>query len=259
MDPFIEAQGRWEDFHNKLMGDMERYLSATVPARYAVRLGERSYIDYLDPRVERSGEHVFSPDIGIKTAIPDEIGTRPTSVLEEPAIDMEGLVETEFREVFIEIRELDPQQRLVTGIEVLSPANKRPGSVGWYQYERKRRVFFEGHANLVEIDLLRGGRRHAMAQAWPESPYCLLVLRKENAPRCKVFEAHYRQPLPAIPVPLAPPDADVPLSLQPLIDGVYERSRYARELDYGQALRPPLSAADSEWLQAALKPTNGGA
>jgi hypothetical protein len=49
--------------------------------------------------------------------------------------------------------------RLVTGIEVLSPANKRPGTVGWYQYERKRKVFLEGHANLVEIDLL-SARNH---------------------------------------------------------------------------------------------------
>jgi hypothetical protein len=30
MDPFIEAQGLWEDFHNKLMGDMERLLSQTL-------------------------------------------------------------------------------------------------------------------------------------------------------------------------------------------------------------------------------------
>ena len=26
MDPFIEAQGLWEDYHNKLMGDMERMM-----------------------------------------------------------------------------------------------------------------------------------------------------------------------------------------------------------------------------------------
>ena len=50
MDPFIEARGKWEDFHNKLIGDVERSLSATLPARYSVRLGERSYIDFIDPQ-----------------------------------------------------------------------------------------------------------------------------------------------------------------------------------------------------------------
>src|SRR5258708_38912764 len=43
MDPFIEGQGKWEDFHNKLLGDIERLLSQTLPTRYTVRLGERRW------------------------------------------------------------------------------------------------------------------------------------------------------------------------------------------------------------------------
>jgi len=251
MDPFIEGQGKWEDFHNKLLGDIERHLSERLPTRYTVRLGERSYIDYLDPRSERAGELIFKPDVGIKTSPSGQQETTwQTSVLDETALDMEGLVEVEFREMFLEIHEMDPQLRLVTSIEVLSPSNKRPGTVGWYQYERKRTVFMQGHANLVEIDLLRGGRRHGMAQPWPDSPYYLLVLRKGDAPQCKVNRAYHRRPLPALPVPLAPPDADVSLPLQPLVDGIYERSRYAREIDYRQPLRPPLPSDDIAWLQS---------
>ena len=259
MDPFIEGQGKWEDFRNKLLGDIERFLSQTLPTRYSVRLGERSYIDYLDPRSEREAELVFKPDVGIKTTASGEReAARQTLVLEDPAVEMEGLVEAEFREMYLEIHEMDPQLRLVTGIEVLSPANKRPGTVGWYQYERKRKVFFQGHANLVEIDLLRGGRRHAMAQPWPDSPYYLLVLRKVDAPHCKVNRAHFRQPLPVLPIPLAPPDADVPLALQPLVESVYERSRYAREIDYQQPLRPPLPAEDIAWLQSQVAGPGAG-
>src|SRR2546422_629315 len=252
MDPYLEATGKWEDFHNKLMGDMERHLSQVLPPRYAVRLGERSYIDYIDPRTEQTGELLFKPDIGIKSA-GAESGSASTSVLEESALDMEGRVETEFREVFLEIHELDPAHRLVTGIEIPSPSNKRPGSVGWYQYERKRKVFLEGHANLVEIDLLRGGRRMAMAQPWPDSPYYIMVLRRETAPRCKVWRAHFRQPLPPIPIPLAPPDPDLHFELQPLVDAVYARSRYGRELDYTTALRPAFSAEEAAWLAERLR------
>jgi len=251
MDPFIEAQGEWDDFHNKLLGDMERYLSHALPARYAVRLGERSYIEHIDPTGEREGPLFFKPDVGIKSAANSERANR-TSVLEETAVEMVGLIETEFREMFIDIHEVEPQHRLVTGIEVLSPANKRPGTVGWYQYERKRKVFLEGHANLVELDLLRSGKRHAMAQSWPESPYYLLVMRKELAPRCKVWAGGYREPLPRIPVPLAQPDADVALDLQTLINAVYDRSRYRRDIDYGQSIRPALAVEDNPWLQARL-------
>lgn len=245
MDPFIEALGRWEDFHNKLMGDMERYLSRALPDRYVVRLGERSYID--------DGNYLCKPDIGIKTAQAAQAATSPASVLEESALDMEGRVEEEVRELYLEIYELDPQLRLVTGIEVLSPINKRPGSVGWYQYERKRRAFFEGHANLVEIDLIRSGQRHPMAEPWPSSPYVLLVLRKERAPRCKVWPAHYREKLPTLPIPLAPPDADASLDLQALLDDIYDRSRYGQNTDYTRPIRPPLSDEDMTWLKGQLR------
>ncbi len=90
----------------------------------------------------------------------------------------------EHQEIFLEIRELDPQRRLVTGIEVLSPTNKRAGSAGWLEYDRKRQVFLEGHANLVEIDLLRGGRRRSMEEPWPDVPYYVLAMRKSTAPAC---------------------------------------------------------------------------
>jgi hypothetical protein len=256
MDPFIEAAGKWEDFHTKLMGDMERALSEALPPRYVVRLGERSYIDYIDPQAARGGELLFKPDLGIgikSLQAQDSTAGVGTSVLEAAAVDMEGLVETEFREVFLEVHEIDPQQRLVTAVEILSPTNKRPGTVGWYQYERKRKVFLEGHANLVEIDLLRGGRRLPMAQPWPDSPYCVMVLRREFAPRCKVWRAEYRSPLPDIPIPLAPPDAPLELSLQPLVDGVYHRSRYASEIDYALPLRPPPAAAEGAWIEERIR------
>lgn len=253
IDPFLEAQGKWEDFHNKLLGDMERHLASVLPARYAVRLGERSYIDCVALDSDQTTTRTFQPDVGIKASQGvKNHGVGQVSVLESPAVDMVGLIEMEYRELFLEIYEVEPQLRLVTGIEVLSPSNKRPGTVGWYQYERKRQVFFQGQANLVEIDLLRGGRRHPLAGVWPDSPYYILMLRKAQAPNCKVWPAHYRQSLPPIPVPLAHPDGDVVLELQPLVDAVYIRSRYARELDYHAPVQPPFAAEDRMWLDEQL-------
>lgn len=225
LDPFIEACGLWEDFHTKLIGEIERSLAPLLPERYVVRTGERAYV-------------VLSPAVAERPPTP---------------VTMRALVESEFRETFVEIRELNPQHRLVTCIEVLSPSNKRADSPGWVQYLRKRQALLSSYANLIEIDLLRGGRRLPMEDDWPDSPYYLLVARKERAPRCEVWPAHFLHPLPEVPVPLATPDVDVTLSLQPLIDAVYARSRYAADLDYRRTLGPPLSPEEAAGVKERLR------
>ncbi len=208
MDPYIEACGLWEDFHAKLIGEIERALAPVLPDHYVVRAGERSYV-VLAPSAGGS-EHSMVPDIAVVARRPSARRKKQapgTAVAELPGAAqgpwaMRALVETEFRETFLEIREPNPRHRLVTSIEVLSPSNKRENSPGWAQYLRKRQAHLAGHANLVEIDLLRGGQRLPMADDWPDSPYYLLVARKEESPRCAVWPAHFRYPLPEIPVPV---------------------------------------------------------
>jgi hypothetical protein len=146
-----------------------------------------------------------------------------------------------------------PEQRLVTSIEVLSPSNKHPGTEGWELYQRKRQSLLLGDVNLVEIDLLRGGQRMPMLDPWPDSPYTLLVARAKKAQLCRVSAAHFRRLLPLLPVPLAKPDPDVTLELQPMIDAIYQRSRYERSIEYDKPSTPPLDAAAAAWLEQQLK------
>ena len=159
----------------------------------------------------------------------------------------------EFKESFVEIYELHPERRLVTCIEVLSPSNKRKGTPGWEQYLRKRQALLLGEASLIEIDLLRGGSKMPMLDPWPTSPYTLLVARSTRAPQCRVWPAHFQRALPPLPVPLSSPDPDVLLELQPLVESIYARRRYDRDIDYGKPLQPPLSAEESAWLQTQLQ------
>jgi hypothetical protein len=255
MDPYIEAYGLWEDFHATLIGEVKRALAPLLPQRYTVRAGERSYV-LLAPSDEKD-DYTMVPDIGVVTRRPDarpKKRTGGTAVVQRATVAdgpwaMRALVDTEVRETFLEIRELNPQHRLITAIEVLSPSNKRADSLGWVQYLRKRQALLSGHANFVEIDLLRGGQRMPMVDEWPDSPYYLLVARRKEAPRCKVWPAHFQNALPEIPIPLAPPDTDVLLALQPLIADVYARSRYDQDIDYRQPLRPAPSAGDAAWLK----------
>lgn len=92
-----------------------------------------------------------------------------------------------------------------------------------------------------------------MITPWPASPYALLVSRQQRAPRCKVWPAFFHRPLPVIPVPLSPPDADVPMDLQPLIAAIYARSRYGGDIDYTRPLQPALTDDESAWLAEQLR------
>ena len=256
MDPYIEAFGLWEDFHSDFIAEIKRTLAGLVPQRYAVRTGERAYVAIgagpdgdpyeLIPDVALTASH--RPDgAGSTVALTSESEGDP----EAAPVLMEAVVESEYRELFLEIHQIEPKRRLVTAIEVLSPSNKRPGTKGWRLYHRKRQDCLGGSVNFVELDLLRRGRRMPMASRWPESPYYLLVSRRRQT-RCTVWPAHFRRPLPGLCVPLAAPDPDIMLALQPLVDAVYARSRYDRDIDYRRPLRPPLGPSDTTWLEAQL-------
>lgn len=258
MDPYIESCGLWGDFHSHLIEKIYDQIADAVPNRYLVRVDERSY-DLLLGSEEKT-EHLFIPDVKITAP---ESSRRPKKkssgvavaepTTEEEPLTLRAFIEEPQRETFVEIYEADLEQRLVTTIEVLSPSNKRPGTKGWKLYQRKRRSVLLGDVNLVEIDLLRGGRRPTMLDPWPDSPYVLLVARAFRDYHCKVWRASYQRPLPEMPVPLAAPDADIPLRLQPMIDAIYKRGRYGRSIDYTKPLKPPLRGAEATWMKAHLR------
>jgi hypothetical protein len=256
MDPYIEASGLWADFHDDLIAEIKRSLADRLPDRYFVQTGERSYI-LLAREADKESRPIY-PDIGIEKQEMKRRGSKSALAVAEPVlhtggIAMRAFIDEHFRESFIEIYEARPGPRLVTCIEVLSPANKQGGKRGWRLYLRKRNALLLGKANLVEIDLVRGGRRMPMVEAWPKSPYYLLVGREGHVPYCRVWATYFDQPLPEIPVPLASPDADLTLALQPMIDAIYERSRYGRRIDYGKPLDPPLTQKETTWLKRQVR------
>lgn len=247
MDPFIEASGLWEDFHSHLIEEISRELAIALPSRYLVRTGERSYV-VLSESDEGPSRRQFKPDVAVaSTEERFATGVAVAETTDATAVTMRAFVEESFRETFVEIHQADPQSTLVTAIEALSPSNKRKGTTGWHEHLRKRQALLTGAANFIEIDLLREGRRMPMVDPWPDSPYYLLVARKNAAPLCKVWPAHSMSPLPTIPVPLLPPDADAALFLQPLIESIYARFRYRQSIDYA-TVPPSLAEAERQPL-----------
>jgi hypothetical protein len=257
MDPFIEASDLWEDFHDDLVIAIKRALATLLPPGYVARTHKRSYISLVEADVAKSRS--FIPDVKITGPARRKAASTPktakaaiASTIREKPIDLIAFIEEEFEESFLDIYELQPERKLVTSIEVLSPSNKRQGSPGWQQYLLKRQALLRGKANLVEIDLLRGGTRMPMVEPFPDSPYYLLVARKELAPRCRVWPAFFDRLLQPIPIPLSKPDHDIELSLQPLIEEIYDRSRYGQDIDYTSPLTPPLTGAEAAWLAKRL-------
>jgi hypothetical protein len=258
MDPYIEACGLWEDFHDKLIHEISRVLAPRLPDGYVARTGVRSYIVLME--TEGKDENLAKPDVTItQPAKPKKQRKRNGAVAiaesddATDAVQMRAFIAEEFKETFVEIYAQREERILVTCIEVLSPSNKRPSTEGWEQYERKRQAMLLGRANFIEIDLFRGGQKMPMLDPWPNSPYTLLVCRRRRAPNCRVWPAHFRRPLPIIPVPLLAPDADLSLDLNPLLADIYGLFRYDEEIDYTRSLTPALSDDDAIWMRELLK------
>jgi hypothetical protein len=163
-----------------------------------------------------------------------------------------AVMEIPTRYARVEIRTVD-DETLVTAIELLSPANKRPGAEGADAYEKKRQELFRSEAHLLEIDLLRGGLRPRLARPLPDHPYFIFLSRAPRRPQIEIWPLSSREPIPVVPVPLRFPDPDVPLDLGQALRRIYSSAHYERRIDYRKAPPPPdLSDEDAAWLDAHL-------
>jgi hypothetical protein len=192
------------------------------------------------------------PDVGIiHRDVPATTGG--TAALAPAPLTGTVAMEVPTRYARVEIRTVD-DETLVTAIELLSPVNKRSGADGADAYERKRQEVFRSEAHLLEIDLLRGGRRPQLLTALPETPYFIFLSRAERRPQIDIWPLTLRDPIGPVPVPLRRPDADVVLDVGRAIRQIYMSARYERRIDYRAAPPPPpLKAEDAAWLDAHLR------
>jgi hypothetical protein len=253
MDPFLEGE-EWEDFHTRFNAVFSEALSPRVEPRYVVRIERRVYVEHDGD----NGPEVRRADVAVLESESDEpVGAAPTAAAVATIAPVPCVLPMpqERRETYLVIRERATRQ-IVTIIETLSPANKRPGGDGRREYLRKREQVLQSETHLVELDLLRGGERLPTVGALPPGDYFAIVSRSYQRPRADVYAWPLRHRLPEIPVPLKRGETDVTVDLQSVVDTVYDRARYDLSLDYTAPLQPPLSKRDTEWVQQlAAKPT----
>jgi len=252
MDPFIEGQ-RWTDFHTTMITVIREMLTPQVRPRYSVEVEEYVYLAREDEEPDR----LLEPDVAlVETELPPTAGPGSASgaaTLVAPVIHTVPLPKR-YRQKFLTIR--DRRWRdVVAVIELLSPWNKTGGE-GRNEYLVKRSNVFCTSAHLVEIDLLRGGQRLPTREPLEAADFYAFVCRKERLPQVEVYPWTLRQPLPAIPIPLAGNDPDVPLDLHAAFTTTYDRAGYDYALDYRRPVEPPLDPPAAEWLRSLVPPAN---
>ncbi len=259
MDPFLEDPLLWPDFHQRLASEIGRQLTPLLRPRYFAALEPRVVYEPLD-----TGElRIMFPDVGVMepptTSSPPGLrealvayaqeGASPTPAPLKRLVPMYMPVKTQT--IFIRDRH---NNRLVTVIELFSPANKRPGSHSLREYRRKRLALLRSKVHLLEIDLLRKGERPPLEKPLPDAPYFAVLSRVERRPVADVWPIRLQEVLPILPTPLLDPDPDVPLELGRAVAAVYDDGAFDLRIDYRKPpLAPPLSPEDTSWVETLLR------
>ncbi|MCX6028028.1 MAG: DUF4058 family protein [Chloroflexi bacterium] len=251
MDPYLEGE-MWQEFHATLANAIRAQILAALPPHYTALLAKRYVLDYspADPRKQK--DRVVYPDVHvakIQEAVPVYVTAARAARPMAPAPMISPYAEA-IPHLRIEIRDV-AERRLVTLIEILSPA-KKVGQ-GADDYDRRRRGLLKRDLHLLEIDLLRGGRRITLWGEWPPGTYYVYLSRAEDRPVTDVWPIGLCEPLPVVPVPLLEPDPDVTLDLQAAVNACFDLVHYERLLDYSTSPTPPdLASEDAAWVDARL-------
>ena len=247
----------WGDVHHSLIQYFRDAVQPGLPSGFVARVEERVYVEGCALPKQ------YVPDVSvIERGSSDGAGAAVAVAEPELATDEDyyliRLPDAETREGFIEIRDVGKDHQVVTVIEVLSPANKLEGGRGRQEYLSKRSDCIAAGLTFVEIDLLRRGAWTVAAtrssfSAGKRIDYVVCVKagwRNELG----VHTRSIRRRLPSVGVPIAPEHPYVVVDLQGILDDVYDRGAYDRDIDYSEPLDPPLHPEDAEWVKSAIRP-----
>jgi len=251
VDPYVELTDLWVGFHNTLVGDFSKLLNPLLrPIGYVAIVEKR--VDLADVPTDDSDER--RPDVavaGLRSTRPwaGPAGPGSAAVLDvEPSTVRLPNYES-VPTAYLNIRRL-PGRELVTVVELLSPSNK----VGRTRrdYLAKRVALLSTAVNLVEIDLVLGGRRLPVIGEVPAGDYCAFISRSDERPDCQAYAWSIRRTLPRLPIPLRPGEPEVTLDLPTAYTMTYDGGAFDVLVPYDQPLPGPLSDADRAWVAERL-------
>jgi len=261
MDPYLEDY-LWPDFHQRIAAEISRALAPQLRPRYVARLAVRIIQDKT-PEAEIG---IMYPDVKIlqrqqpikplsSRQITSQMPITEAAKAISPALAF-PLLDFEVRLVNVEIRD-SASNHLVTSIEILSPVNKRGKELR--EYQRKRDRLEAADVHLLEIDLLRRGRRPVLTgrvaqRSQLENTHYLISLLRGGAHSLQVWPVQVTETLPVVAVPLRDPDPDVPLDLGVCLATIYDEAAYDLSIDYSQPPPPPAFDEETQaWMAALLQ------
>jgi hypothetical protein len=253
MDPYLEAPELWRGFHHSLADEIKAHLNMVLSPRYYADIEVRTVLEEVGVATSQT----VYPDAAVLETIPTAPSSATAVAIPAAPLQRFALLPEEHKLRTVQVRETTTDI-LVTAIEILSPVNKR--GEGLYLYRAKRKSLLRTDVHLIELDFLRGGERPGWELKEPPlvCEYIVLVNRAFGGDmrRSEIWPVALDEPLPLCPVPLLPPDADVPLSLGEVLAQVYQRAAYARRIDYTSPVPPPpLRPAMQHWLATHLAPS----
>ncbi|HYH63794.1 MAG TPA: DUF4058 family protein [Urbifossiella sp.] len=247
MDPYLEHPALWPDVHHELISSIREQLNQVIRPRYVARVEERMYLtDDDDP----AHEFARIPDVKIEST-PGSGGPLPGSgiAIAESVLIHQSDPTTESRVEVVEVA----TREVVTVIELLSPANKTPGSAGRTSFMKKRAEVLASPANWFEIDLHRAGTGHPTRRRFPRHDYHVYSSPAAIRPDGRAWPIRLADPLPVVGVPLRAPDPDAPLDLGRALALAYDRAAYDATVNYAAEPIPPLPPDLATWADEVLK------
>ncbi|GAB4455583.1 MAG: DUF4058 family protein [Armatimonadaceae bacterium] len=259
MNPFLERPEHWRNFHQAYIATLYRQLNRKLPPGFGAFMEERLYVVW--------DRQDLIPDITVSASgkpadeLSGSVATLPRTtpipfVGDAPLVVSVDTVR--YRESFIEIRSARPGRDVIATLELLSPTNKKPDSVGWEEYKRKQRSLLRSDIHLIEIDLLRGG---AHTVAVPEAvlreqvadwDYLVCLHRGLDNGRFFVWAFTLHDTLPQISVPLLDDQQPILLDLQTALVECWSEGPFDGWLDYGMDLIPSVSPEEMSWIRERI-------
>ncbi len=248
MDPYLEGN-LWPDVHHQLASVIVELIAPQIAPNYVARVDAYT----VEDRRPAAGLRIIYPDVAVfhknKLKEPTETYERSVGEISEPSYEIPAVFTVKIP--FVEIRDR-ASNKLITAIEILSPVNKR--RPGLDEYLQKRENLHKAGVHVLEIDLLRRGKR--VIQPAPKTHY-LFDLWRAKSDHLSVWTNLVQENLPVLPVPLANDDPDARLPIKTALDKIYERGLYHLSIDYTQA--PPtskFSAEEQQWMRTILAQTS---
>lgn len=254
MDPYLEGPEYWSGFHARFIVAISAALTHSLPKSYYAEVEQHVWLQDDDPD-ERESFAVPDDYIAVNKGVGTSTvkGAVATLIASKPSTEV-SLPRPSKKKGHKFVKIVDKQNNdVVTVIEVLSPSNKVRAE-DREAYLHKRNEYLLTGTNLVEIDLLREGKRLPFGKPKPPTAdYYALVSRADRFPKAPVWAFTVRDRLPVLPIPLKPADGDVLLDLRPCLDRAYDDAGYENRIDYTKAPTVALHMRDAEWATELLK------